>query len=56
MDDFEIFREQKLSRMKLFEMFKNINFREKAKKSRNSRKFLLAKVSDPKVIFIAVAF
>ena len=50
MDDFEIFCEQKLFRMKLFEMFKNINFCKKAKKSRNSREFLIAKVSDPKVL------
>ena len=40
MDDFEIFREYKLSRMKPFEIFQNINFREKAQKS---RKFLILK-------------
>ena len=43
------FRENKLSRIRSFWKFRVINFRENGQNSRNSRKFLPAKVSSLKV-------
>ena len=43
------FREHKLSRIGQYKHFRVLNFREFGQNSRNSRKFLLAKVSAPKV-------
>ena len=44
-----LFRERKLSRIRAFQIFKVINYRENSQNSRKPRKFLLAKVSTPKV-------
>ena len=46
--------ELKLSQMGQNKMFRFLNFRENRQNSRNSRKFLLAKNSAPKVAFAAV--
>ena len=54
-ENLEKFREHKLSRMSQNRIFRVLNVRENGQNSRNSQKFLLAKVSAPKVFKKAVA-
>ena len=52
----EKFRVHKLSRISQYRIFRVLNFRELGQNSRNSRKFLLAKVSAPKVALMETNF
>ena len=52
-ENLEKSRELKLSRMGQNKMFRFLNFRKNGQNSRNSRKFLLAKNSAPKVVAFA---
>ena len=49
MENLEKFREHKLSRRVQNRIFRALNFRKNSQNSRNSRKFQLAKISDPTV-------
>ena len=50
--EISLFHDHKLSRIRAFQIFKVINYRENGQNSRKPRKFLLAKVSAPKVASI----